>query len=179
MLATDIKWDIDLEDGETYEEALKKCCLPTEMMIPKDMTDHDAISDWLSDEFGFCHRGFILKNYRDIDITKENVNCTDDIYFEKDGINIIYELWFDVDEYFGTDTASDDLTWINFYTYWHPDKGIWASYTVDSDSDTTYHEWELTKEEKTFFMDKIEQYCKQLTGKTLKELWDRYQEIRK
>lgn len=60
MKATNIKWDIDLEDGETYEEALKDCELPTEVEIPEDMSDGEEISDWLSDEYGFCHAGFEL-----------------------------------------------------------------------------------------------------------------------
>lgn len=35
--------------------------LPTEMEIPKEIeNDEDAISDYLSDETGFCHYGFEL-----------------------------------------------------------------------------------------------------------------------
>ena len=54
MLATEIKWDTD---GDT--EALAS--LPTEVGIPQDIADlddDDAISDWLSDTFGYCHFGF-------------------------------------------------------------------------------------------------------------------------
>lgn len=54
MLATEIKWDTD---GDT--EALAS--LPTEVEIPQDIADlddDDAISDWLSDTFGYCHFGF-------------------------------------------------------------------------------------------------------------------------
>lgn len=54
MLATEIKWDTD---GDT--EALAS--LPTEVEIPQDIADQDdddAISDWLSDTFGYCHFGF-------------------------------------------------------------------------------------------------------------------------
>lgn len=35
--------------------------LPYEIEIPKELTDPEDISDWLSDEYGFCHRGFELK----------------------------------------------------------------------------------------------------------------------
>ena len=54
MLATEIKWDTD---GDT--EALAS--LPTGVEIPQDIADlddDDAISDWLSDTFGYCHFGF-------------------------------------------------------------------------------------------------------------------------
>ena len=57
MLATEIKWDTD---GDT--EALVS--LPTEVEIPQDIADlddDDAISDWLSDTFGFCHFGFSIE----------------------------------------------------------------------------------------------------------------------
>lgn len=57
MKVINIKWDIDLEDDETYEEALENCGLPTEIEIPK-CVDEEDISDWLSDEYGFCHAGF-------------------------------------------------------------------------------------------------------------------------
>lgn len=53
MKATNIKWDTD-GDMELLEE------LPTEIELPCGMTDEDDVSDWLSDEFGFCHNGFEL-----------------------------------------------------------------------------------------------------------------------
>ena len=52
MKAINIEWDVD------YEEQLED--LPTEMEIPEDMTDEEEISDWISDEIGFCHNGFVL-----------------------------------------------------------------------------------------------------------------------
>lgn len=57
MKAINIKWNTD---GDI--EALSS--LPEEMEIPKGMTDEDEISDYLSDETGFCHDGFelIVKN---------------------------------------------------------------------------------------------------------------------
>lgn len=57
MKAINIKWDID----EDYDEDLDTLqMLPDEMEIPDGMTDEDEISDWLSDETGFCHNGFEL-----------------------------------------------------------------------------------------------------------------------
>lgn len=60
MKATNIRWDTD-GDMEVFES------LPTEVEIPDYLvTDEDdlldAISDWLSDEVGFCHDGFELVN---------------------------------------------------------------------------------------------------------------------
>lgn len=57
MLATKIKWDTD-DDAEVLAS------LPTEVEIPQDIADtddDDAISDWLSDTFGFCHFGFSVE----------------------------------------------------------------------------------------------------------------------
>ena len=48
--AINIKWDTD---G-------KKVKLPTEMDIPDDLDDEDEISDYISDQTGFCHYGFDL-----------------------------------------------------------------------------------------------------------------------
>ena len=59
--ATNIQWDIDLEDGETYEDAIKSLGLPNELFIPKTLKTEDEISDYISDLTGFCHRGFSLK----------------------------------------------------------------------------------------------------------------------
>ena len=55
MKAINIIWDVD------FKEDLEN--LPTEIDIPEGMTDEDEISDWLSDEFGFCHYGFELVNH--------------------------------------------------------------------------------------------------------------------
>ena len=50
--ATNIKWDIDYDDNGF---------LPTEVEISTGMTDAEEISDWLSNEFGYCHEGFYLE----------------------------------------------------------------------------------------------------------------------
>ena len=52
MKAVNIIWDVD--DPAALET------LPTEIEIPDGMTDEDEISDYLSDETGFCHKGFAL-----------------------------------------------------------------------------------------------------------------------
>ena len=72
LKAINIKWDTD---GD--EEVLQD--LPTEMIIPDDLEEMykkdkeyalEEISDWLSDETGFCHAGFELEKM----ITKESVD---------------------------------------------------------------------------------------------------------
>lgn len=61
LKAVDIKWDVTDDDDEFDDEACEVLeSLPTEMDIPEGMTDPDEISDWLSDETGFCHDGFRL-----------------------------------------------------------------------------------------------------------------------
>lgn len=36
--------------------------LPSECHLPETLTDTEDISDWLSDTYGFCHKGFEVKN---------------------------------------------------------------------------------------------------------------------
>lgn len=71
LKAINIKWDTD-GDKEVFNE------LPTEMIIPDELEEMykkdkeyalEEISDWLSDEIGFCHGGFEIEKI----ITKESV----------------------------------------------------------------------------------------------------------
>lgn len=71
LKAINIKWDTD-GDMEVLNE------LPTEMIIPNELEELykkdkeytlEEISDWLSDETGFCHDGFEVVK----EITKESV----------------------------------------------------------------------------------------------------------
>ena len=55
MKATNIKWDVDGEQ-ELLDE------LPKEIPIPIGMVDEDEISDYISNQTGFCHYGFDLEN---------------------------------------------------------------------------------------------------------------------
>lgn len=61
MKAINIQWDIDLEDGETYEDTVKALGLPSELCIPTTLKTGDEISDYISDMTGFCHKGFSLE----------------------------------------------------------------------------------------------------------------------
>ncbi len=53
MKAINILWDVDDDEKELVS-------LPDEIDIPEGMTDEDEISDYLSDETGFCYKGFDL-----------------------------------------------------------------------------------------------------------------------
>ncbi len=56
MKACNIQWDFD---GD--EEAKESVALPNEIDIPKEIEDDvDAISDYLTDTTGWCHKGFSI-----------------------------------------------------------------------------------------------------------------------
>ena len=63
LKAVDIKWDLDAED---IEEGVADE-LPTEINIPAWMTDGETISDYITSETGFCHKGFRLVRVYDKD----------------------------------------------------------------------------------------------------------------
>lgn len=76
LKAINIKWDTD-GDMEVFDK------LPIEMIIPNELEELykkdkefalEEISDWLSDETGFCHDGFEVVK----EITKESVE--NDLY---------------------------------------------------------------------------------------------------
>lgn len=52
MKAINILWDVDCP-AELND-------LPAEVQLPPDLEDEEAISDYLSDTTGFCHKGFQL-----------------------------------------------------------------------------------------------------------------------
>lgn len=71
LKAINIKWDTD-GDMEVFNE------LPTEMIVPDELEEIykkdrefalEEISDWLSDETGFCHDGFEVV----MEITRQSV----------------------------------------------------------------------------------------------------------
>ena len=74
MKAINIKWDVTDGAEDITKEDMDEILLtlPTEVEIPDNLIDDDKdfdedyyysdISDWLSDEYGFCHFGFELVN---------------------------------------------------------------------------------------------------------------------
>lgn len=63
----DIKWDTD-DDKELFDSLPQKVILPdflSEMVNPEEEDGYlDAVSDWLSDTYGFCHGGFVVRKER-------------------------------------------------------------------------------------------------------------------
>lgn len=54
LIAENIKWDIDDEENPLF--------LPTTIEIPDDFKgNEDEISDYISEKYGFCHKGYDLK----------------------------------------------------------------------------------------------------------------------
>lgn len=51
FIATEIEWDAD-NDGNIE--------LPESIEIPEGMTDEEEVSDYLSEQTGYCHKGFVL-----------------------------------------------------------------------------------------------------------------------
>lgn len=111
---------------------------------------------------------------REIDITKQDIRCCDDfdIFSDSNGksINITYELWFDVNKYFGTNTRETN-SWINFYTFYNEDGSITATYEIDYPDHTEEVDWKLTEEEKAFFKGMMQSYCNCKCGCSLSDLW--------
>lgn len=67
MKAINIKWDVTDGAEDMTQEEINEILdtLPTEIEVPNYLGDDedeflDNVSDWLSDEFGFCHDGFEL-----------------------------------------------------------------------------------------------------------------------
>ena len=55
MKAINIEWDVDNKEDLDY--------LPKEIEIPEEIEDdEDEISDYITDETGFCHNGFDLED---------------------------------------------------------------------------------------------------------------------
>lgn len=55
LIAENIKWDIDNENEDDFS-------LPTTIEIPDDFKgNEDEISDYISEKYGFCHKGYDLK----------------------------------------------------------------------------------------------------------------------
>lgn len=71
LKAINIMWDTD-GDNEIFESLPKEMFIPDELEIMYEKNKEyalDEISDWLSDETGFCHGGFEVVK----EITKESV----------------------------------------------------------------------------------------------------------
>ena len=105
------------------------------------------------------------------DLTKMNIQCCDEFTVEGDALCIPYELWFNVDEYFGTNVQDTD-DWINFYTYYHKGGKVTASYTVVHDDSESTYALSLSEKEEAFFRGMMQAYCKYNCDCFIDDLWD-------
>lgn len=113
---------------------------------------------------------------RQISLTGSELSCCDEIIFTEDGLlEFTWELWFDVDKYFGTDTKNKDATWINFYTYLHNDGDITAKFFIDGPHCTETHDWPLTHEEKKLLAAKMQKHCSRRHNESMLGMLSRMQ----
>ena len=106
-------------------------------------------------------------------------NNIDDFVFDKDDdgsyINTIYELWFDVDSVFNTNTKEKDDTYIDFYTNYYPEtKNLEAYFIECSDYDNEYYEYPLTPEEKQLLMDLLNERAKVMGYESIDDMCKAY-----
>ena len=126
----------------------------------------------------------LLKNYyssdtdrqytgREIKLAEvaEDLIATDNVMYEDGCLNFEYEMWFDVDKYFGTNTRCRDDCWLNFYTDWHPDGSICAWYAIETDDDSVAIEWDLLPEEERILREKMETKAEELGFLSLAHMW--------
>lgn len=108
-----------------------------------------------------------------IDITKEDVRVCDELIVNtnlsnKSSVNATYELWFDVEKYFGIKLDAD--SWINMYTDWYENGVVIPSVFVDTDNGDYQIDYEFTPDEEEFFANLMKNYCEEKYGMTLNEL---------
>lgn len=68
---THIEWDIDLEEGETYEDAVRNLELPDVVYLPKYLADADfdeSISDYLTECYDYCVKNYIVEDKGEKDV---------------------------------------------------------------------------------------------------------------
>ena len=110
--------------------------------------------------------------YRQIKLEEQNVNCIDEILVEDYGLNFEWELWFDVDAYFGTETKGKDNIWVDFYTEWHrEDNSIRGVMVLDMDKDSIWTGWDLTQSEQDFLREKMEAFVREHGYKSMEDMW--------
>lgn len=146
-----------------------------------NISDSD-VEEWV-DEKTLMSKKKILsrlrKNSRRIDICQEDVCICGELEVmdaEIPYINAAYELWLDVDKYFGTETMENDDVWINFYTDWYMNGDIRAWLYIESSKTVITLPWDLTQNEKVFFTNKMgeaaQKQCKKSLVELLKEVQD-------
>ena len=58
-----VNWDCDREEDFVKSNFIAEVEVPVDIIGDEEALD-DFLSDWLSDEYGFCHSGFIYKELK-------------------------------------------------------------------------------------------------------------------
>lgn len=169
-----------------------------------DADSLDDIQDWLNEhtpteakELIAKRGGYVNEDYTEEVLYKEHediiadinlkerqiplewnaINCCNEVQFTDDGLlEFMYELRFDVDKYFGTDTRDKDDTLVNFYTCLHEDGDITAAYVIDFPEEHETHRWLLTPEEKQLLGHKMQEHCMNRYGENMLSMLERMRE---
>lgn len=100
------------------------------------------------------------RNETAVNLLEQDIRCCGEIIEENDCLSFTYELWFDVDRYFGTNTIDDDGTWINFYTYFYPEtEQVEAVMCITMVVTSEIYSWQLIDDEKNFLLELMKSYA--------------------
>lgn len=148
MKAIKIKWDTD------GDEALFRT-LPTALEIPEGMSDVDEISDWLSDEVGFCHEGFeLVKEMKIYIIERDNPECrpNPEVYMDgKVAFEKVREEYNSCMQELRTSQDKADSGLGGYGCYWNfMDSDFCGDALIDSDYDSDRWEWRITEHMVTY-----------------------------
>lgn len=147
------------------------------LILSETWTDTDENGNPEGVDMNFCwndNNDLPVWNRKDstINLLEQDIRCCDEITEEEESFSFTYELWFDVDSYFGTQTKDYDDTWINFYTMYYPEtKSVEAIMCIDTDGSNETYSWQLTEAEKEFLLSLMKNYAEQkgITIETVKK----------
>lgn len=100
------------------------------------------------------------------------INCSGEIISLDDAIGIEFgwELWFDVQKFFGVVTGENE--WVNMYTKLMRNGDVKVDVFVDTDFGDMKIDWEPDDDELCFLREKMEDYCYKLYGKGADDILD-------
>lgn len=105
--------------------------------------------------------------------TRNDLVVGQDLEIDDDGPNRIIayiEIWFDVDEKFGTDTAGDDSKWVNLYAKYDVlSKNLIMEYIVSSDTEEVSYEYIPTPSENRLIAILLSETCQRVYHCSLEE----------
>lgn len=161
--------------GDDYFEKVIQDMSALDSQLYNDSKVEELVADY-EDRLETVYESYKKEsNGREISIVGEDVRPLDPSFDSDNELSFVWELWMDVDSYFGTDTRDTD-DWINFYTTYHRDTDdITASWTIEGNDYSDFmDEWELTNEEKEYLRGKMEEFCQEEEGLSLREYFDKF-----